>query len=773
MPTSPPLDSLVSGETLETLTEAQNVGRISSVVALSELTPLSLMRPAKATPGMVATLTRRISERHLETAGQLALAEMLARLGTSPLNQDLAEAMSLGLPEEIAEEALRQPGGPEAAATLLRDKAITGLKIPVPAVDIDGIEEALTVCGPILDEGGAVTLGDASSLPGYGLASCLDIGAFITREGLDAVSLSAVLVALQSILTNGTLVLTGLGAALMALGEDYASENAAAVAEALIGFVKAKLTGNSLSAAKAKRIGLSALKADTKHDIAIAIIPVDEAAFGNMRPESQGLAPLSEMVADTDTDGDIARAVRLGITRRKPNALGALIDDNTIEADQGDIPGLDLDRLKDRGFTSEVVEKVSGAIAEGLPLGAAFSRWVLGDSFIQDQLHLSPENYDTDGLALLSAIGLSKKEISAAESAIEAQSANRLTDALIDAGFTVDVPLSAQFDIGQRISALLSIPPVVELQAKQAADLPLEINNEGVVVLLRGERAPLATELRERLRQAVDLTYEMADEETVSVEPTQSLNSDEPISAQKSDSSNTRTRLPDRRKGYIQKATVGGHKVYLHTGEFDDGALGEIFIDMHKEGAAFRSLMNNFAISVSLGLQYGVPLDEYVDAFVFTRFEPAGDVTGNDRITKATSILDYIFRELAVSYLGRKDLAEIDDTISHDGLGRGTGDGTRDASAGLTGEAAKVISRGFSRGELPDNIVILNRRRTESESENSASDSTDVTDHDETSMPDYLGEPCPNCGSFTLYQTDSDEHEVVCDACGKSSSVMH
>ncbi len=118
-----------------------------------------------------------------------------------------------------------------------------------------------------------------------------------------------------------------------------------------------------------------------------------------------------------------------------------------------------------------------------------------------------------------------------------------------------------------------------------------------------------------------------------------------------------REKLPNRRKGYTQKAVVGGHKVYLRTGEYDDGRIGEIFIDMHKEGAAFRSLMNNFAIAISLGLQYGVPLEEYVDAFTFTRFEPAGFVQGNDAIKSATSILDYVFRELAISYLGRHDLA--------------------------------------------------------------------------------------------------------------------
>src|SRR6202011_4499982 len=120
-----------------------------------------------------------------------------------------------------------------------------------------------------------------------------------------------------------------------------------------------------------------------------------------------------------------------------------------------------------------------------------------------------------------------------------------------------------------------------------------------------------------------------------------------------------REKLPNRRKGYTQKARVGGHKIYLTSGEYEDGRLGEIFIDMHKEGAAFRSLMNNFAIAISLGLQYGVPLDEYVEAFTFTRFEPAGFVQGNDAIKNATSILDYVFRELAISYLGRTDLAHV------------------------------------------------------------------------------------------------------------------
>ena len=149
-----------------------------------------------------------------------------------------------------------------------------------------------------------------------------------------------------------------------------------------------------------------------------------------------------------------------------------------------------------------------------------------------------------------------------------------------------------------------------------------------------------------------------------------------------------RESLPARRKGYTQKARVGGQKIYLSTGEYADGRLGEIFINMHEGGPAFRSLMNNFAIAISVGLQYGVPLEEYVDAFIFTRFEPAGLVQGNDAIKNATSILDYVFRELAVSYLGRDDLAHVPQAVADQEPLR---------LEGAASFHAPLISRGFAR----------------------------------------------------------------------------
>ncbi len=176
-----------------------------------------------------------------------------------------------------------------------------------------------------------------------------------------------------------------------------------------------------------------------------------------------------------------------------------------------------------------------------------------------------------------------------------------------------------------------------------------------------------------------------------------------------------REKMPQRRKGYTQKAIVGGHKVYLRTGEYEDGKLGEIFIDMHKEGAGFRAMMNNFAIAVSVGLQYGVPLEEFVDAFTFTKFEPAGMVQGNDSIKNATSILDYIFRELAVSYLDRTDLAHVKpEGASFDDLGRGEEEGVRNVSEISESAATRslevlkqISSTGYLRNRMPQELVVM------------------------------------------------------------------
>jgi ribonucleoside-diphosphate reductase alpha chain len=212
-----------------------------------------------------------------------------------------------------------------------------------------------------------------------------------------------------------------------------------------------------------------------------------------------------------------------------------------------------------------------------------------------------------------------------------------------------------------------------------------------------------------------------------------------------------RERLPNRRTGYTQKATVGGHKVYLRTGEYQDGRLGEIFIDMHKEGAAFRSLMNSFAIAISLGLQYGVPLEEFVDAFVFSRFEPNGMVIGSDHIKMATSVIDYIFRDLAITYLGRADLGHdlLEEDLRHDALG--TED---DAKRVAKPEAAEVQVKAYHGavaaaalgGGIPKTVSLVEVR--------------------EARAKGYEGDPCPECQQFTLVRNGTC---LKCMSCGATS----
>jgi ribonucleoside-diphosphate reductase alpha chain len=245
---------------------------------------------------------------------------------------------------------------------------------------------------------------------------------------------------------------------------------------------------------------------------------------------------------------------------------------------------------------------------------------------------------------------------------------------------------------------------------------------------------------------------------------------------------------------------VGGHKVYVRTGEYDDGRLGEIFIDMHKEGAAFRAMMNNFAIAISLGLQYGVPLEEYVEAFTFTRFEPSGFVQGNDAIKNATSILDYIFRELAISYLGRTDLAHVDPSeIGATVIGRGEAQ-SKIGDAPVAAPAAAVVSKGLVRGNqdrlmlIPGGAGTKNRITAEAsgyvtsgatalkgevaleeaaEAVNAlpfqapaGSGPTTADRRAEAKMKGYVGEACPECANFTLVRNGTC---LKCDTCGSTT----
>ena len=482
-------------------------------------------------------------------------------------------------------------------------------------------------------------------------------------------------------------------------------------------------------------------------DIRLVYLPLD------VTPDESPNTEEDQTLSFILTDGQKARAESLGFDPELLNTKGQAQLDAALNASLG------ADFLRARGFDAQALVPIKHGICEGLNLDGAFSRWVLGDEFVQKALGRDASEFSDSGYDVLRAAGVAQSRIDLGEAAVlsaravwHEELANTL--GLYGAGFGADATTAI---CTQTKSAL----DTAGHAGRFFAALPFQTRGE-LQALYRAGFAGL------RLQGAHHATKRLAESDArleridlIADEISQKRQEIAPRTREQAQGPNdyeigVRKRLPDRRKGYIQKAVVGGHKVYLHTGEFENGELGEIFIDMHKEGAAFRSMMNNFAIAVSLGLQHGVPLTEFVDAFAFTRFEPAGTVTGNDRISNASSILDYLFRELAVSYLGREDLAEVDG-LSHDGLGVGTHEGQMLKPASpLQGEAARLISRGYSRGQLPDNIVVLDRARKGRDAKQA-----EITEEEEATT--YLSAPCHECGSFTLFL---DRDTLHCDTCG-------
>ena len=237
--------------------------------------------------------------------------------------------------------------------------------------------------------------------------------------------------------------------------------------------------------------------------------------------------------------------------------------------------------------------------------------------------------------------------------------------------------------------------------------IDIKLNNRKTKTLNDKKSDPVLSKSEEK--KIPDIST-MVNEKITNLNQLQNLNEtdNENIISQRANKKiNNRSKMPDRRKGYIQKVSIGDHKIYLHTGEYDDGKVGEIFIDMNKEGELVKAIMNNFAIAISLGLQYGVPLDEFVDAFIETKFEPSGEIKGNDRILNASSILDYIFRELAISYLGREDLAHTP-SITKTSKDRIESEDEEDTFLKLVKD---ITSKGFVRSNYKDKLVDLSNVR--------------------------------------------------------------
>jgi ribonucleoside-diphosphate reductase alpha chain len=384
-------------------------------------------------------------------------------------------------------------------------------------------------------------------------------------------------------------------------------------------------------------------------------------------------------------------------------------------------PAINPETLRAKGFDDATLARLDKAVAEAFDIRFAFNRWTLGDAFCRERLALSEAQLDDAKFDFLGHLGFSRAQIEAANvhvcGAMTLEGAPGLKDEHLPV-FDCATPCGRSgtrcLSTDAHIRMMAAAQPFITGAISKTINMP----NAATV-----EDCARAYELSWRLglkatalyRDGSKLSQPLA---AMALPDEAPADSDEPLAAKpplqqagiiaeriveriiEREVTGRRQRMPQRRKGYTQKAIVGGHKVYLRTGEYADGRLGEVFIDMHKEGAAFRSLMNNFAIAISIGLQYGVPLEEFVEAFTFTRFEPSGLVEGNDAIKMATSVLDYIFRELAVSYLGRTDLAHVEPAdLRTDTVGGGEAQ-TALGEERQASDAHALASLGFMRSNL-------------------------------------------------------------------------
>ncbi len=457
-----------------------------------------------------------------------------------------------------------------------------------------------------------------------------------------------------------------------------------------------------------------------------------------------------------------------------------------------------FDALLEKGFTNEAIKALEAALGNAFNIKFAFNKWTLGETLCTEVLGFSKEELDDPAFDMLRALGFSREAIEAANvyccGSMTVEGAPHLKDEHLPV-FDCANPcgrLGKRFlSVESHIRMMAASQPFITGAISKTINMPgsatvEECKDAYMLSWKLGLKANALYRDGSKLSQPLSSTVE--DSEIDDAREADSIAAVAAESAprivervvEKIVANQERARLPGRRKGYTQKAIVGGHKVYLRTGEYENGQLGEIFIDMHKEGAAFRSLMNNFAIAISIGLQYGVPLEEYVDSFTFTRFEPSGMVEGNEVIKMATSVLDYIFRELAVSYLGRNDLGHAEPEEQFDSIGGGTAEGM---AAGPEDVMRRVASTGYMRNNL---YVIKQNESGSTETVASAAALTGVGTAEavavsaviteevdstldrviEARMRGYEGDACGDCGNFTLVRNGTC---LKCVTCGSTS----
>ncbi len=487
----------------------------------------------------------------------------------------------------------------------------------------------------------------------------------------------------------------------------------------------------------------------------------------------------------------------------------------------GNAPGINHTALTAKGFGPNELSKVDAALESAFDCRFVFNQWTLGAEFCTNVLGIPTAKLNDPSFDLLRHIGFTRADIDAANNHVCgtmtlegaphlkathypifdcANPCGKTGKRFLNVNSHITMMAAAQSFISGAISKTINMPNNATIEdCQKAYELSWSLGIKANALYRDGSKLsqPLASALIEDDDDAAEILESGSQQEKAVVLAEKIV---EKVIVKEIIKSH-REKMPQRRKGYTQKANVGGHKVYLRTGEYEDGQLGEIFIDMHKEGAGFRAMMNNFAIAISVGLQYGVPLEEFVDAFTFTKFEPAGMVQGNDSIKNATSILDYIFRELAVSYLDRTDLAHVKpEGATFDTVGRGEEEGVSNISEMSENAASRslqvlkqISSTGYLRKRMPQELVVLNGGQSigatalavtadpvatlqtlvpETTTVTMTTSTTEAVgvmamdDRVKAKMQGYEGEACNECGNYTLVRNGTC---MKCNTCGGTS----
>ena len=488
----------------------------------------------------------------------------------------------------------------------------------------------------------------------------------------------------------------------------------------------------------------------------------------------------------------------------------------------GNGPAINHTTLAGHGFGAAELAKVDAALESAFDIRFVFNQWTLGEEFCTQVLGIPAEKLNDPTFDLLRSLGFSRADIEAANNHVCgtmtlegaphlktehyhifdcANPCGKTGKRFLSVDSHITMMAAAQSFISGAISKTINMPNEATIEdCQKAYELSWSLGVKANALYRDGSKLsqPLAASLVEDDDDAQEVLESGSAQEKAVVLAEKIV---EKVIVKEIIKSH-REKMPQRRKGYTQKAIVGGHKVYLRTGEYEDGNLGEIFIDMHKEGAGFRAMMNNFAIAVSVGLQYGVPLEEFVDAFTFTKFEPAGMVQGNDSIKNATSILDYVFRELAVSYLDRTDLAHVKpEGASFDDIGLGIEEGVSNVSELSETAASKslevlkqISSTGYLRKRLPQDLVVLQGGISDTAemvkdsaaaletlvpevavagavavnttAMAAASGTVGLDARTKAKMQGYEGEACGECGNYTLVRNGTC---MKCNTCGGTS----